>query len=84
MSAWASNFVANIRAAGVAKPPYGVVMINENIASPGARRRLLRDRSPPTKVPNLANVYPNLQATPATTACVASSRPSASATARTW
>jgi len=54
------NFVANLRAAGIDKPPYSVLMVNENIAS------VVRDEGffepiPIAKVPNLANVYPNLR-----------------------
>ncbi|MEN9775222.1 MAG: putative transporter, spermidine/putrescine-binding protein PotD [Pseudomonadota bacterium] len=54
------NFVANIRAAGKGPAPYSIVMINENIAS------LVRSEGhfeaiPADKVPNLANVYPNLR-----------------------
>jgi putative spermidine/putrescine transport system substrate-binding protein len=54
------NFVANIRAAGVANPPYGVVMINENIAAQ-VRAEGFFEPIPADKVPNLANVYPNLK-----------------------
>lgn len=54
------NFIANLRAAGIEKPPYSVLMVNENIAS------VVRDEGyfepiPLSKVPNLANVYPNLR-----------------------
>lgn len=54
------NFVANIRAAGVQNPPYGVVMINENIAAQ-VRAENFFEPIPADKVPNLANVYPNLK-----------------------
>lgn len=54
------NFIANLRAAGIEKPPYSVLMVNENIAS------VVRDEGyfepiPPAKVPNLTNVFPNLR-----------------------
>lgn len=54
------NFIANLRAAGVANPPYSVLMINENLAN------ILRGEGyfesiPQAKVPNLANVYSNLR-----------------------
>ena len=54
------NFIANLRAAGVNNPPYSVLMINENLAN------ILRGEGyfepiPGAKVPNLANVYPNLR-----------------------
>lgn len=54
------NFVANIRAAGVQNPPYGVVMINENIAAQ-VRAEGFFEPIPADKVPNLADVYPNLK-----------------------
>lgn len=54
------NFVANIRAAGVQNPPYGVVMINENIAAQ-VRAEGFFEPIPADKVPNLASVYPNLK-----------------------
>lgn len=54
------NFVANLRAAGVDKPPYSVLMVNENIASL-VRGEGYFEPIPADKVPNLANVYPNLR-----------------------
>ncbi len=54
------NFVANLRAAGVEKPPYSVLMVNENIASL-VRAEGFFEPIPAAKVPNLANVYPNLK-----------------------
>lgn len=54
------NFVANLRAAGVEKPPYSVLMVNENIASM-VRAEGYFEPIPVAKVPNLANVYPNLR-----------------------
>ena len=54
------NFIANLRAAGVEKPPYSVLMVNENIASL-VRAEGYFEPIPLSKVPNLANVYPNLR-----------------------
>lgn len=54
------NFVANIRAAGTGPAPYSIVMINENIASL-VRSEGFFEPIPAAKVPNLANVYPNLR-----------------------
>lgn len=54
------NFVANIRAAGSGAAPYSIVMINENIASL-VRAEGFFEAIPADKVPNLANVYPNLR-----------------------
>lgn len=54
------NFVANIRAAGAGPAPYSIVMINENIASL-VRSEGFFEPIPAGKVPNLANVYPNLR-----------------------
>ncbi|HSV83492.1 MAG TPA: ABC transporter substrate-binding protein [Ramlibacter sp.] len=54
------NFVANLRAAGIDKPPYSVLMVNENIASV-VRGEGYFEPIPLAKVPNLANVYPNLR-----------------------
>ncbi|NBS65092.1 MAG: ABC transporter substrate-binding protein [Betaproteobacteria bacterium] len=54
------NFVANIRAAGSGPAPYSIVMINENIASL-VRSEGFFEPIPAAKVPNLANVYPNLR-----------------------
>jgi len=54
-------FAANLRAAGIDNTPYSCTLMNENIAA------LLRDEGmfdaiPVDKVPNLADVYPNLRA----------------------
>ena len=54
------NFIANLRAAGIEKPPYSVLMVNENIASV-VRTEGFFEPIPLAKVPNLANVYPNLR-----------------------
>jgi putative spermidine/putrescine transport system substrate-binding protein len=54
------NFIANLRAAGIDKPPYSVLMVNENIASV-VRTEGYFEPIPLAKVPNLANVYPNLR-----------------------
>ena len=54
------NFIANLRAAGLEKPPYSVLMVNENIASV-VRSEGYFEPIPAAKVPNLANVYPNLR-----------------------
>jgi len=54
------NFVANVRAAGVSNPPYSVLMVNENVASI-VRAEGYFEPIPVEKVPNLANVYPNLR-----------------------
>lgn len=54
------NFIANLRAAGIEKPPYSVLMVNENIASV-VRGEGYFEPIPAAKVPNLANVYPNLR-----------------------
>lgn len=54
------NFIANLRAAGIEKPPYSVLMVNENIASV-VRGEGYFEPIPAVKVPNLANVYPNLR-----------------------
>ena len=54
------NFIANLRAAGIDKPPYSVLMVNENIASV-VRTEGYFEAIPAAKVPNLANVYPNLR-----------------------
>ena len=54
------NFIANLRAAGIEKPPYSVLMVNENIASM-VRAEGYFEPIPLAKVPNLANVYPNLR-----------------------
>ena len=54
------NFIANLRAAGVDKPPYSVLMVNENIASV-VREEGFFEPIPVDKVPNLADVHPNLR-----------------------
>lgn len=54
------NFIANLRAAGIEKPPYSVLMVNENIASI-VRGEGYFEPIPLAKVPNLANIYPNLR-----------------------
>ncbi|MDN4588894.1 ABC transporter substrate-binding protein [Xenophilus aerolatus] len=54
------NFIANLRAAGIEKPPYSVLMVNENIASV-VRSEGYFEPIPAAKVPNLAHVYPNLR-----------------------
>ena len=54
------NFIANLRAAGIEKPPYSVLMVNENIASV-VRGEGYFEAIPAAKVPNLASVYPNLR-----------------------
>jgi putative spermidine/putrescine transport system substrate-binding protein len=54
------NFIANLRAAGVEKPPYSVLMVNENIASV-VREEGFFEPIPLDKVPNLADVHPNLR-----------------------
>jgi len=54
------NFIANLRAAGIEKPPYSVLMVNENIASV-VRGEGYFEPIPAAKVPNLATVYPNLR-----------------------
>jgi len=54
------NFIANLRAAGIEKPPYSVLMVNENIASV-VRGEGYFEPIPAAKVPNLAKVYPNLR-----------------------
>ena len=54
------NFIANLRAAGIEKPPYSVLMVNENIASV-VRGEGYFEPIPAAKVPNLANIYPNLR-----------------------
>jgi putative spermidine/putrescine transport system substrate-binding protein len=54
------NFVANLRAAGINNPPYSVLMVNENIASL-VRTEGYFEPIPVAKVPNLANVFPNLR-----------------------
>lgn len=54
------NFIANLRAGGIAKPPYSVLMVNENIASV-VRGEGYFEAIPAAKVPNLAHVYPNLR-----------------------
>lgn len=54
------NFIANIRAAGIEKPPYSVLMVNENIASL-VRAEGYFEPIATDKVPNLANVFPNLK-----------------------
>jgi putative spermidine/putrescine transport system substrate-binding protein len=54
------NFIANLRAAGIDKPPYSVLMVNENIASV-VRTEGYFEPIPLAKVPNLANVYPNMR-----------------------
>jgi putative spermidine/putrescine transport system substrate-binding protein len=54
------NFVANLRAAGTEKPPYSILMINENIASI-VRAEGYFEPIPAAKVPNLANAYPILR-----------------------
>ncbi|WP_431275047.1 ABC transporter substrate-binding protein [Variovorax ureilyticus] len=54
------NFIANLRAAGIDKPPYSVLMVNENIASV-VRGEGYFEPIPAAKVPNLANIYPNLR-----------------------
>ncbi len=54
------NFIANLRAAGVEKPPYSVLMVNENIASV-VREEGFFEPIPVDKVPNLADVHPNLR-----------------------
>lgn len=54
------NFIANLRAAGIDKPPYSVLMVNENIASV-VRGEGYFEPIPAAKVPNLAKVYANLR-----------------------
>lgn len=54
------NIIANIRAAGVANPPYGIMMVNENMASQ-VRAEGFFEPIPEAKVPNLADVYANLK-----------------------
>lgn len=54
------NFVANLRAAGVDKPPYSILMLNENIASL-VRAEGYFEAIPAAKVPNLASAYPQLR-----------------------
>ena len=54
------NFIANLRAAGIEKPPYSVLMVNENIASV-VRGEGFFEPIPADKVPNLADVHPNLR-----------------------
>lgn len=54
------NFIANLRAAGVNNPPYSALMINENLANI-LRGEGFFEAIPADKVPNLANVYPNLR-----------------------
>jgi putative spermidine/putrescine transport system substrate-binding protein len=54
------NFVANLRAAGIEKPPYSILMLNENIASM-VRAEGYFEPIPAAKVPNLANAYPFLR-----------------------
>ncbi|MDB5819435.1 MAG: transporter substrate-binding protein [Rhizobacter sp.] len=54
------NFIANLRAAGIDKPPYSVLMVNENIASV-VRTEGYFEPIPLAKVPNLANVFPNMR-----------------------
>lgn len=54
------NFIANLRAAGIEKPPYSVLMVNENIASV-VRGEGYFEPIPLAKVPNLANVHPNMR-----------------------
>jgi len=54
------NFVANLRAAGVQKPPYSVLMVNENIVSQ-IRPEGYFEPIPLAKVPNLAKVWPNFR-----------------------
>ena len=56
------NFVANLRAAGVDKPPYSILMLNENIASL-VRAEGYFEAIPAAKVPNLASAYPQLRNT---------------------
>jgi putative spermidine/putrescine transport system substrate-binding protein len=56
----AKTAVANLRTAGVEKPPYSVLMVNENVASL-VRGEGYFEAIPAAKVPNLANVYPNLR-----------------------
>ena len=47
------NFIANLRAAGIERPPYSVLMVNENIASV-VRGEGYFEPIPAAKVPNLA------------------------------
>ena len=54
------NFIANLRAAGIEKPPYSVLMVNENIASV-VREEGFFEPIPVDKVPNLADIHPNLR-----------------------
>jgi len=54
------NFLANLRAAGVQKPPYSVLMVNENIVSQ-IRPEGYFEAIPMDRVPNLAKVYPNFR-----------------------
>ncbi len=54
------NFVANLRAAGIEKPPYSILMLNENIASM-VRAEGYFEAIPAAKVPNLASAYPFLR-----------------------
>ena len=50
-------FGANMRAAGVAKPPYSIVMTNEVFAS-GLRNEGFFEKLDLTKVPNYSDLYP--------------------------
>jgi putative spermidine/putrescine transport system substrate-binding protein len=50
-------FGANLRAAGVAKPPYSIVMTNEVFAS-GLRKEGFFEKLDLTKLPNYADLYP--------------------------
>lgn len=54
------NFIANMRAAGIQNPPYSVLMVNENIASV-VREEGYFEPIAAAKVPNLADVFPNLR-----------------------
>ncbi|WJR65314.1 ABC transporter substrate-binding protein [Neorhizobium sp. CSC1952] len=50
-------FGANLRAAGVAKPPYSIVMTNEVFAS-GLRKEGFFEKLDLSKLPNYADLYP--------------------------
>jgi len=54
-------FGANLRAAGVAKPPYSIVMTNEVFAS-GLRNEGFFEKLDLTKVPNYNDLYPMARA----------------------
>lgn len=54
-------FGANLRAAGVAKPPYSIVMTNEVFAS-GLRKEGFFEKLDLSRVPNYADLYPMARA----------------------